>query len=418
MRRFLFLWSILLLFVHSARAVDSLRVLFIGNSMTYFNDMPYMFRSIAIDKGKPVSVQMYTPGGSGFVNHVADPNVWSLFTDAPWDVVVLQPGTSESAGASATVNETIDRGRKLLDSVYHYSPCARVFLYEIPYGVPSASTYSTYFTVQSMIRDSISKMADALQVQMIPAGACARAYYTMHPNLLLHGSYNDIHPSAYGSLLVAAASYAAIFQDTVSGSVYDANMAPDTAAKFYSIVDTVVLNHLASWRINSYNLHAAFSYMPSGLSVTFTGTVANAAQVLWDFGDGQSDASPNPVHVYNNPGTYTVRLTAYSAGGCTDSTSEVLTVTGGTGTEEVSIAEPRLSIYPNPADKQCTIHQDKLQYTQYELFNYLGQRIAAGTINTADHTLNLSGIPNGLYQLRLSGTRVGSHVLSLVTISN
>ncbi|MNS19339.1 Protease 1 precursor [compost metagenome] len=413
MKRFLFLWSLLLLSFAPSRAADSLRVLFIGNSMTYFNDMPYMFRSIAIEKGKPVSVQFYAPGGSGFVNHVSDPNVWSLFANTPWDVVVLQPGTSESAGASATVNETIGRGRQLLDSVYHYSPCARVFLYEIPYGVPSASAYNNYFSVQTMIRDSISKMADSLHVQMIPAGECARAYYALHQNLLLHGSYNDIHPSAYGSLMVAAAAYAAIFQDTVSGSAYHANLVADTAAKFYRIVDTVVLNHLADWRINTYNLHAAFSHASSGLSITFNSNVANATQVLWDFGDGQSSTTLNPVHVYSNPGTYTVSLTASGVNGCTEQVSQVLSVAGSTGIKGASSVYS-VSIYPNPFDHRCMIHQDKLYYTQYELLNFAGQHILGGMISTPDHGLDLSGLPAGIYLLHLSGADWGHSLLRLM----
>lgn len=413
MKRFLFLWSILLLSFAPSRAADSLRVLFIGNSMTYFNDMPYMFRSIAIEKGKPVSVRFYAPGGSGFVNHVSDPNVWNLFADAPWDVVVLQPGTSESAGASATVNETIGRGRKLLDSVYHYSPCSRVFLYEIPYGVPSASAYNNYFMVQTMIRDSISKMADSLQVQMLPAGECARAYYAMHQNLLLHGSYNDIHPSANGSLLIAAAAYAAIFQDTVSGSAYHANLVADTAAKLYSIADTVVLHHLTDWRINTYNLHAAFSYASSGLSITFNSNVANAAQVSWDFGDGQSSTVLNPVHVYSNPGTYTVTLTASGVNGCTESVSQILTVAGSTGIKGTS-SDYSVSIYPNPANNKCMIHQDKLIYTRYELLNYTGQHVLDGMIGATDQGLDLSALPAGFYLLHLSGTDSGHYLLRLI----
>jgi hypothetical protein len=264
-----------------------------------------------------------------------------------------------------------------------------------------------------MIRDSISKMADSLQVQIIPAGECARAYYAMHQNLLLHGSYNDIHPSAHGSLLIAAAAYAAIFQDTVSGSAYHATLVADTAAKLYSIADTVVLHHLNDWRINTYNLHAAFGYASSGLSITFNSNVANEAQVSWDFGDGQSSTVLNPVHVYSNPGTYTVSLTASGVNGCTEQVSKVLTVAGSTGIKGTS-SDYRVSIYPNPADNKCMIHQDKLIYTQYELLNYTGQHVLDGMIGATDQGLDLSGLPAGIYLLHLSGTDSGHCLLRLI----
>ena len=37
----------------------------------------------------------------------------------------------------------------------------------------------------------------------------------------------------------------------------------------------------------------------------------------WDFGDGETSTSPDPVHVYENPGKYTVRLDVIAAGGRT-----------------------------------------------------------------------------------------------------
>jgi PKD repeat protein len=49
------------------------------------------------------------------------------------------------------------------------------------------------------------------------------------------------------------------------------------------------------------------------LEVSFTGTPAGAIRVdswRWDFGDGNTSALQNPVHVFQNPGTYEVVLTA------------------------------------------------------------------------------------------------------------
>lgn len=38
-----------------------------------------------------------------------------------------------------------------------------------------------------------------------------------------------------------------------------------------------------------------------------------AATYLWDFGDGTTSTNTNPTHIYGNPGSYTVRLTANNA---------------------------------------------------------------------------------------------------------
>jgi PKD repeat protein len=67
---------------------------------------------------------------------------------------------------------------------------------------------------------------------------------------------------------------------------------------------------------------AGFTYTPASgtmpLVVTFNDTSAPAAQItsrLWDFGDGNTSTSTNPVFTYNIPGTYTVKLTVTGPGG-------------------------------------------------------------------------------------------------------
>jgi len=63
---------------------------------------------------------------------------------------------------------------------------------------------------------------------------------------------------------------------------------------------------------------------PSGtapLTVTFTDSTTNGPAVWqWNFGDNTTDTVQNPVHVYLNPGTYTVSLTASNAGGSSTAT--------------------------------------------------------------------------------------------------
>lgn len=50
----------------------------------------------------------------------------------------------------------------------------------------------------------------------------------------------------------------------------------------------------------------------------FSGSSANAASWLWNFGDGNTSALQNPSHQYSTPGTYPVTLIVTSAGGCSD----------------------------------------------------------------------------------------------------
>lgn len=66
---------------------------------------------------------------------------------------------------------------------------------------------------------------------------------------------------------------------------------------------------------------ANFSYIASGLSLTFTDSSLNSpTSWLWDFGDvnsgsTNSSTSQNPTHTFSLPGTYAVKLTATNVDG-------------------------------------------------------------------------------------------------------
>jgi gliding motility-associated-like protein len=93
--------------------------------------------------------------------------------------------------------------------------------------------------------------------------------------------------------------------------------------------DTVI-RHL---RIASL-VKADFETPPNGCApykAQFTNTSQAGAQFIWDFGDGSPLSNAlDPSHLYQNPGTYTIRLTAIDSGTCNiiDSTKFNLTVYG------------------------------------------------------------------------------------------
>jgi len=68
---------------------------------------------------------------------------------------------------------------------------------------------------------------------------------------------------------------------------------------------------------------AAFTFSPDkpeeNTPVTFVNQSIGAVSYLWEFGDGQVSTATNPVHQYNQSGTYNVCLYATNQTGCTDS---------------------------------------------------------------------------------------------------
>lgn len=112
---------------------------------------------------------------------------------------------------------------------------------------------------------------------------------------------------------------------------------------------------------------ADFTFVQNESEVTFTNASADATSYVWDFGDGSSDNTENPVHTYTATGNYSVILAASNEYCIAD-----------TDTQEVSIiiigVDPvnaeQLFIYPNPSHGKVWIYgsiKDKLTVNIYDM---------------------------------------------------
>ncbi|HTM91271.1 MAG TPA: PKD domain-containing protein [Flavisolibacter sp.] len=97
---------------------------------------------------------------------------------------------------------------------------------------------------------------------------------------------------------------------------------------------------------------ADFTTPPNGCApynAQFTNTSQAGAQFIWDFGDGSSVSNAvDPIHLYQNPGTYTVRLTAIDSATCNiiDSTNFTITVFGNPTADFTASPQPPLENAP------------------------------------------------------------------------
>src|SRR5438067_8134003 len=75
----------------AASAGEELRALFIGNSLTFVNDLPGMLAELAkAGRQKPLYHDQETPGGCNLEKHWKDGKALAKIRSGRWDYVVLQ----------------------------------------------------------------------------------------------------------------------------------------------------------------------------------------------------------------------------------------------------------------------------------------------------------------------------------------
>lgn len=66
------------------------RVLFVGNSLTYYNDLPAKFAALAGDRAPRVETEMLAEGGASLRDRIADGSLAHTLESRRYDVVALQ----------------------------------------------------------------------------------------------------------------------------------------------------------------------------------------------------------------------------------------------------------------------------------------------------------------------------------------
>lgn len=410
MKRFILVFS-LIVFSNTFFAQttdDPLDILFVGNSLTYFNNMPQTFEQIADEQGYQVTVDQHTPGGTGFVHHVANDALYQKFRDRTWDYVILQPGSNESPGFSFPIAETIERGKRLRDSILKYSPCASIYYYEISYGIVNATpeSFTQYQNRQTLIKDNLIQMGNETDVPFVPVGECFKASMETDDSQFLWVNYGDIHPNAKGSYMAACSFYNGIFKQAIINTNQLGGLSADDASYLRNQAELTTLGSLDTSLIDTFTSTANFEYtISSPSSILFTNTSSNSDSIHWNFGDGTTSASNVVSHEFNFSAnqTYTVVLTSYK--NCKEHYKIIVVSENLLLIEDVQSSDSSVFLYPNPTQSIVYVNLPKsTQIQQVKLYDNLGREISTKNyeFQNSKHSINLNNLPSGMYILTMN----------------
>lgn len=167
-----------------------LRVLFLGSSLTYNNEMPLLVQAFAREVGKRVDVVTVAKGGFSFEDHCKKGAALSTLRKGPWDFVVMQQGPSTLTASRRNMREW---ARRLADPIKQAG--ARPALYMVWPGEDRLAYFDE-------VRISYQLTAEDIGGMLIPAGEAWRAAWRRDPNVPLYRRDRE-HPSGTGSFLVA-----------------------------------------------------------------------------------------------------------------------------------------------------------------------------------------------------------------------
>jgi hypothetical protein len=203
-----------LLYGQTQSAARPLRLLFIGNSYTYFNNLPEMFAKLAEAGHQQVETRMTAPGGWKLQDHWNKGEALKVLHEGRWDYVVLQEQSTLG------LNVVID-GQPRVTSDEVFRPYADKWAAEIRKAGAQPVFYLTWARKatpddQSVLNDAYVRAAKANRATIAPVGIAWNQVRQQHRSIELF--YMDgSHPSPSGTYLAACTFYATVFHASPVG---------------------------------------------------------------------------------------------------------------------------------------------------------------------------------------------------------
>ncbi|MCB0650044.1 MAG: hypothetical protein KDC85_02070 [Saprospiraceae bacterium] len=286
-------------------------VLFIGNSFTFFNDMPFIFRDISDSFGKKVFVDTLVKQGQNLSYHARQKGTYDKIKSRKWDFVVIQGHSDEFAQPESVINQkTLPFARQIIDSIMDNNPCAKIIFYMTwgyKNGNPRWQPISSYQLMQEVIEKEYLRFSDIFSASIAPVGMVWEDVFFKNPGLNLYNA--DLHhPSLLGSYLSACTFYASIFGVSPMNCPLKMQL-PDEERRVIELsASQVVLNNLNKWRWAPIypEMQTGFDLILQNKALELVNRAQNYRSIQWHFGDGDTTEETDPKHVYNENGSYLI----------------------------------------------------------------------------------------------------------------
>jgi hypothetical protein len=225
-----------------------LRVLFIGNSYTFVNDLPATLTALAKSGDHKIETGLSAEGGLMLSDHVNSTTTSDLINSSKWDFVVLQEQSQIPAVKQVRIDQMYPAARTLVQKIKNNGAVPIFFVtWGHREGWPE-NGLQTYMDMQGQIERGYYDIANELGAEMAPVGFAWAEVVSEYPQINLWQA-DGSHPTEEGTYLAACVFYATIFKESPQGLSYHGSISKENAEILQTIAADIVLNHLSQWNI-------------------------------------------------------------------------------------------------------------------------------------------------------------------------
>ena len=223
-------------------AVDSKRMVFIGNSFTYYYGTAFMFKEIARTEGHQVDAYIGVKGSQSFSDHVRLFMSQEALKQGNFDYAFLQDSSPNQAEYAEKGTKTLlDAANTLNSQTLSYSPLCQI-VYERTWACTADNYrgYGSYDKLDYLLKTGTEKLVadvDHKGVIVSPIGLGFRVAREQGLKLI----YSDNkHQNREGAYMKACINYLFVYKTRFTSSVSNCGLDAATAKSIRDIAERVV----------------------------------------------------------------------------------------------------------------------------------------------------------------------------------
>ncbi len=178
-----------------------MRVLFIGNSYNYSNNLPQILQDLANAAGKSLSASMVTSGDKTLEWHWYNPHTLQAIDNGPWDFIALQDHSLRAVEEPDKLHGAV---KKLAARIHKANATPVLFITWARRHIPE---------MQDDVTQTYLHAAREIGARVAPVGPTWQRALSSFPELSLHIDDHS-HPNLLGSYLTACVFYATLFEES------------------------------------------------------------------------------------------------------------------------------------------------------------------------------------------------------------